>query len=73
MNFVIRLQELERLMKMKRKKVTLEDVRKYTGDYDETHGILAMIDVDDMGFCKDGVTRWYHFDMDGVPCVYYKY
>lgn len=58
---------------MKRRKVTLDEVRQFTGNFDRTQGIMAMIDVDNMGFCKDGVTRWYHFNMDGEPCVYYKY
>ncbi len=58
---------------MKRKVVTLDEVREYTGDFDPTHGIMAMIDVENMGFCRDGVTRWYHFEMDGVPCVWYRH
>ena len=53
--------------------MTLDEVREYTGDFDPTHGIMAMIDVENMGFCRDGVTRWYHFEMDGVPCVWYRH
>ena len=43
-----------------------------TEDYNA--GICALVDVENMGFCKDGVTRWYHFtDEDGNPSVYYKH
>lgn len=58
---------------MKRRVVTLDEIRQYTGDFDQTHGIMAMIDVENMGFCRDGVTRWYHFEMDGVLCVWYRH
>lgn len=58
---------------MKRRVVTPDEIRQYTGDFDQTHGIMAMIDVENMGFCRDGVTRWYHFEMDGVPCVWYRH
>lgn len=30
-------------------------------------GICACYEVENMGFCKDGVTRWYHFEIDGNP------
>lgn len=33
-------------------------------DNDESAGICAVVSVTDMGYCRDGVTRWYHFDMD---------
>ena len=36
-------------------------------DNDEGAGICTVVAVTDMGYCRDGVTRWYHFDMDGVP------
>lgn len=36
-------------------------------------GICAAVSVSNMGFCRDGVTRWYQFDMDGVPCYTLKY
>lgn len=36
-------------------------------------GICYAVAVSDMGFCRDGVTRWYHFDMDGVPCYTLKF
>lgn len=34
----------------------------------ETDGICACYEVENMGFCRDGVTRWYHFvSEDGKP------
>lgn len=37
-------------------------------------GILALMDVQNFGFCKDGVTRWYTFsDNLGNPAIYFKY
>lgn len=36
--------------------------------YSNDDGICACYDVDNMGFCKDGETRWYHFtSVDGKP------
>lgn len=66
---------------MKRKVMTLSAIREEQRNYFESMGenvdsmgICALVDVENMGFCKDGVTRWYHFDNeDGEPCVYYKY
>lgn len=58
---------------MKRRKVTLEEIREYVGETDKTLGIMALIDIDNMGFCKDGVTRWYVFQIDGEECIYFKY
>lgn len=66
---------------MKRKVMTLSQIREEQRSYFEsmgenvnTMGICSLVDVENMGFCKDGVTRWYHFDnVDGDPCVYYKY
>lgn len=61
-----------------RKVVTLPEVRKHVAQYDpefaydESNGICALVSVSNMGFCKDGVTRWYHFEMDGIPCVFFK-
>ncbi len=32
------------------------------------------IEIENMGWCKDGTTRWYHFYAeDGTPCVTYKH
>ena len=62
---------------VKRRKVTLDEIRAYAKesgiDNADELGVGALIEVENMGFCKDNVTRWYHFDMDGEPCVYYKY
>ena len=42
--------------------------------YPEDFGFLACYDVENMGFCKDGKTRWYHFtSLDGVPAYTLKY
>ena len=57
---------------MKRVRMTLDEIRAESTYYLETHnksaGICALVDVENMGFCKDGKTRWYHFtSVDGVP------
>lgn len=63
---------------MKRVKMTIDQIRKestyfqMTKDYNA--GIMALVDVENMGVCKDGVTRWYHFtNENGEPAVYYKH
>lgn len=63
---------------MKRRKMTLDEIRKESILFQETQdyslGICALVDVEDMGFCRDGVTRYYLFtDENGTPAVYYKY
>ena len=41
--------------------------------YGNPYGIISIVDVDNMGFCKDGVTRWYTFDdTKGRPCIYFR-
>ena len=62
---------------MRRVKMTIDQIREesvyfqMTEDY--SAGINALVDVENMGFCKDGVTRWYHFtNANGEPAVYYK-
>ena len=62
---------------MTRRVMTIDEVRDesvyfaQTGDM--SAGICALVDVENMGYCKDGVTRWYYFsDEDGNPAVYYK-
>ena len=66
---------------MKRKIVTLPEVRQYLlrkgyGDpayvTDLNNGIMALVDVSDFGFCRDGVTKYYLFDLGDMPCVFYK-
>ena len=45
----------------------LKDAREIYG-YPKDWGIMACYSVENMGFCKDGKTRWYHFtSVDGVP------
>ena len=66
---------------MKRVKMTIDQIREEARGYFEsmgenvdTLGIMALVDVENMGWCRDGVTRWYHFtNEDGNPAVYYKY
>lgn len=56
-----------------RKVVSLDEIRaeSYLEDANEL-GICALVDVENMGFCKDGVTKWYHFqNAKGEDCVYY--
>lgn len=59
-----------------RQVMTIEQIRKEASmDYNEAEkvGILGLVDVDDMGWCKDGVTRWYTFtNTDGEPAIYFK-
>ena len=50
----------------------LEDAHKM--GYPEDFGFMACYDVENMGFCKDGKTRWYHLiSLDGVPAYALKY
>lgn len=63
---------------MKRRVMSINEIRKesiyFQMTQDLSAGICALVDVENMGFCKDGVTRWYHFtDEEGNPAVYYKY
>lgn len=46
----------------------LEEARKDNPRLLPSDGICACYDVENMGFCRDGVTRWYHFtSVDGLP------
>lgn len=66
---------------MKRIKMTLDQIREEQRDYFKSLGedvdklgIMALVDVENMGYCRDGVTRWYFFTNEqGLPAVYYKY
>ena len=63
---------------MKRRVMSINEIRKESIYFKMTRelsaGICDLVDVENMGFCKDGVTRWYHFtDEEGNPAVYYKY
>lgn len=61
--------------------MTIDQIRAEQKSYFESMGedvknlgICALVDVENMGWCKDGVTRWYHFtNENGDPAVYYKY
>lgn len=62
---------------MTRRKMTIEEIREEFGwaiENPDEVGVMALVDVEDMGWCKDDCTRWYHFnDINGNPAVYYKY
>lgn len=63
---------------MKRVQMTLDEIREGSTYFHKTNdmsaGIMALVDVENVGWCKDGVTRWYHFTNDeGKPAVYYKH
>ena len=58
--------------------MTLDEVRGISSYFQETHdmsaGICALVDVENMGSCKDGVTRFYMFkDENGNPAIYFKH
>lgn len=60
---------------MKRKYMSLSQIRaeSYLPDANQL-GICALVDVTNMGFCADGVSRWYHFEnAKGEPCIYIKH
>lgn len=63
---------------MKRRVMTLDEVRDESIYFLETQdmsaGICALVEVENMGFCKDGVTRFYMFnDENGNPAIYFKH
>lgn len=66
--------------KSMRKVMTLKQIRAecqedsyLTEEEIRTAGICALVDVENMGFCKDGETKWYFFtNRDGEECVYFK-
>ena len=70
---------------MKRKYMTIDQIRKEAiergieysleeGESVNQLGICALVDVENMGFCKDDTTRWYHFTNNaGEPCIYIKH
>lgn len=46
-----------------------EAINPETGEYE-----WAFVPIENMGFCKDNVTRWYWFDAaDGTPCYTLKH
>lgn len=63
------------IMKRKYRVMTIDEIREISiyGD-DESLGICALVDVLDMGWCKDGKTRWYtFFDENGKIAIYFKH
>ena len=63
---------------MKRRVMKIDEIREESTYFLETQdmyaGICALVDVENMGFCKDGVTRWYTFtDENGNPAIYFKH
>ena len=58
-----------------RKRMTIDQIRAESYvEGKEQLGICALVDVENMGFCKDGTTRWYYFtNAKGESSVYYKY
>lgn len=60
---------------MKRKYVAFRDVPKAMGyrNWDELNAFCCDL-WEDMNFCKDGETRWYHFtDENGEACYTLKH
>lgn len=64
---------------MKRVVMSLEKIREQSilfsldPEAAASAGIMALVEVENMGWCRDGLTRWYHFtNEDGQPAVYYK-
>lgn len=63
---------------MSRVRMTIEQIRAeaYENGIDnvEELGIMALVDVEDMGWCRDGVTRYYLFvNNAGQDAIYYQY
>ena len=63
---------------MARVRMTIEQIRAEAKEHGiedaDKLGIAALVDLEDMGFCKDGVTRYYLFVNDaGQDAIYYQY
>lgn len=63
---------------MARVKMTLDEIRSEAKEHGiedaDKLGIAALVDLEDMGFCRDGVTRYYLFTNDkGQEAIYYQY
>lgn len=42
--------------------------------YPADYGLNACYEIENMGFCKDGKTRWYHFtSVDGISAYTLKF
>lgn len=54
--------------------IALKQAREVNPYLTKSDGICACYDIEDMGFCRGGKARWYHFDsVDGVPSYTIKY
>lgn len=57
-----------------RQRVTLDEVRVYTGkgtvNKRKKEGIRGLVEITKQGITKDGLVQWYHFELDSIPCVY---
>lgn len=63
---------------MARVRMTLDEIRREAKEHGiedaDNLGIAALVDLEDMGWCKDGVTRYYLFVNDaGQDAIYYQY
>lgn len=63
---------------MKRKYIPIKEALRQARECDmtltESDGICACYEIENMGYCKDGTTRWYWFEsVDGEPAYTLKY
>lgn len=61
---------------MKRKFIPIAKAPEVAGAYcPETNRYeWWLVDIENMGFCEDGITRWYWFTAeDGTPCYTLKH
>ena len=55
-------------------KQALKEAKENNPFLTDSDGICACYDIENMGFCKDNKTRWYHFtSVNGVPAYTLKY
>lgn len=57
--------------------MTLDEIRAQSTAFaltrDKSLGICALVDVLNMGLCRDGATRWYTFyNEDGDLAIFYR-
>ena len=62
----------------KLRQVTIDEVRRDSSIFQQTKdyklGICALVDIENMGYCRDGITRWYIFTLStGERVIYFKY
>lgn len=52
----------------------LKEARLAYPEMPQNAGIACYYAIENMGFCRDGKTRWYHFEsVDGEPAFTLKY